>query len=106
MTPRPRQAGHGLGRPRVSLSFCFPLPRHLGQSFPDGRGRLLLRRGDTNRCSHIRTHGSRIRQGSDEFVNYCVNHNRTLHSNGGRLFCWAYHDPAHNEITNLKSSRA
>jgi hypothetical protein len=28
-----------------------------------------------------------IWQGTDAFVNYCIDHLRTLHSKGGRLYC-------------------
>jgi hypothetical protein len=48
--------------------------------------------------------GSRIYQGSDAFVNKCINTNRIIRSRHHRLYCWDYRYPASWDISHIKQS--
>jgi hypothetical protein len=50
-------------------------------------GRVAERRQFTVRATVRRTPARRIFRGTDAFVNYCINHNQTIRSSGGRLYC-------------------
>ena len=43
----------------------------------------------------------RIWEGTDAFVNKCLGTSRELRSQGGRLVCWDYHSPAHQDIRGV-----
>lgn len=43
---------------------------------------------------------SRVYEGTDAFINYCVNHNEAIRSHHGRLYCWR--DPARDRFWKIK----